>query len=164
MALMDLRCATGREREGGAGLVLIVGVIAALAISAATLVALTFNVQGNTSDTRQHVKSFTVCEAGLDAGMAMLSSSWPKTSTSIPTFNTTAFRSRFGLSDFANPSTGQFIIVDWYDDQDPVDTTIRYDRGGRDSQTPRTASCGWSPRPRSATVLRASSPRSSAIT
>lgn len=127
MALMDVRLATGRERESGAGLVLIIGVIAALAISAATLVALTFNVQSNTADTRQHVKSFTVCEAGLDAGMAMLSSSWPKTSTSIPTFNTTAFRSRFSVNDFANPSTGQFIIVDWYDDQDPVDTSIRYD-------------------------------------
>ena len=79
------RCAaTGRERERGAGLVLIIGVVAALAISAASLIVLTANVQSNTADTRQHVKSFTVCEAGLDSGMALLAYSWPMTSTSIP--------------------------------------------------------------------------------
>ena len=112
MSRTHLRCTAGRERERGAGLVLIIGVVAALAISAATLVALTANVQHNTADTRQHVKSFDICEAGLDAGMAMLSSSWPTTSTSIPTFNASAFRSRFSLSEFPDPATGQFIALD----------------------------------------------------
>jgi hypothetical protein len=127
MAPLHVHCKPGRERERGAGVVVIIGVVAALAVLAATLVALTANVQGNTSDTRQHVKSFTVTEAGLDAGMAMLSRAWPKTSTSIPTFDAAAFRARFSLSEFPDPRTGQFIMVDWYDDQDPVDTTIRYD-------------------------------------
>jgi hypothetical protein len=127
MARPYLHRMNGRDFQRGAGLVLIIGVVAALAVSAATLVALTANVQHNSADTQQHVKSFTVCEAGLDAGMAMLSSDWPKSSTSIPTFNTTAFRSRFSPDDYPDPATGQFIIIDWYDDQDPVDTSIRYD-------------------------------------
>jgi hypothetical protein len=127
MRHLHLHRTAGRERERGAGLVLIIGVVAALAISATTLVALTANVQHNTADTRQHVKSFDICEAGLDAGMAMLSSSWPTTSTSIPTFNATAFRSRFSLGEFPDPVSGQFIALDWYDDQTPVDTSIRYD-------------------------------------
>lgn len=127
MILPHRRDAGRRDRERGAGLVLIIGIVAALAISAAALVALTTNVQHNSSDTKQHVKSFTVCEAGLDSGMAMLSTSWPKTAGAIPTFNATAFRSRFAVSEFPNPASGQFIVVDWYDDQDPVDTTVRYD-------------------------------------
>jgi hypothetical protein len=120
---------TRRDRERGAGLVMIIGVVAALAISAATLVVLTANVKGNSSDTQQHVKSFTVTEAGLDAGMSMLSSSWP-TSTFSPTFNSTAFRNRFDSSQYPDPKSGQFIVIDWYDDQSPVDTSVKYDANG----------------------------------
>jgi hypothetical protein len=127
MILPHRRGAGRRDRERGAGLVLIIGIVAALAVSAATLAALTVNVQHNSSDTKQHVKSFTVCEAGLDSGMAMLSTSWPKTAATIPTFDADAFRSRFPVSEFPDPASGQFIVVDWYDDQDPVDTSIRYD-------------------------------------
>lgn len=128
MAILHLQRVTAeRERERGAGLVLIIGVIAALAISAASLVLLTANVQSNTSDTRQHIKSFTVCEAGLDAGMALLSYSWPSTSTSIPDFNESAFRDRFSTAEFPSPTTGQFVTVEWYDDLSTVDTSIQYD-------------------------------------
>jgi len=105
-----------RTSQRGAGLVLIIGVVAALAISAATLVGFLANVQGNTSDTRQHVKSFTVCEAGLDAGMALLSSQWPISSTSVPDFDEAGFRGRFTASEFPDPTGGQFIAVTWYDD------------------------------------------------
>ena len=121
--------ATTRERQSGAGLVLIIGVVAALAVSAAALIMLTANVQGNSSDTRQHVKSFMVTEAGLDAGMALLSSTWPTTSTSVPVFDTAAFRDRFPLSEYADPVTGDFITVEWYDNLDPVSTSIHYDKG-----------------------------------
>jgi hypothetical protein len=62
--------------------------------------------------------------------MAMMSSYWPVTSTSIPTFNSTAFRNRFSTADFPDPTTGQFIVVNWYDNQEPIDTSIRYDKGG----------------------------------
>lgn len=115
----------GRIPERGAGLVLIIGVVAALAISAATLVVFLANVQHNTADTRQHVKSFTVCEAGLDAGMALLSNQWPASSTGIPTFDATTFRGRFPTNQFPDPSSGQFISVTWYDD--PSDTSVNWD-------------------------------------
>ena len=97
----------GRDFQRGAGLVLIIGVVAALAVSAATLVALTANVQHNSADTQQSIQVLALLrEAGLDAGMVMLSSSWPNTSTSIPTFNATAFRSRFSPSDSRTPRPG----------------------------------------------------------
>jgi hypothetical protein len=117
----------GRKEERGAGLVLIIGVVAALAISAAALVLFIGNVQGNTSDTRQHVKSFTVCEAGLDVGMALLSDEWPMSSTSVPDFDEPAFQARFDASQFPPPRHGDFISVTWYDNQDPIDTSVDYD-------------------------------------
>ena len=116
-----------RGREHGAGLILIIGVIAALAIAGAALVVLIANVQANTADTRQHVKSFTVTEAGLDAGMSLLSRQWPMTAGSVPSFDTTSFRDRFSAAEFPDPATGQFITVSWYDNQDPIDTSITYD-------------------------------------
>ncbi len=111
---------------------LIIGVIAALAILAASLVALLANVQANTADTRQHVKSFTVTEAGLDAGMALLSQQWPMSETSTTTFDAAAFRDRFSLAEFPDPASGQFITVEWYDNQEPIDTDITWDQGRPD--------------------------------
>ena len=111
-------------------MVLIIGVVAALAISAAALVAFVGNVRHGSVDTSQHVKSFTVCEAGLDVGMPLLSSQWPATSTSIPTFDASAFRARFNTGQFPNPPSGPFISVSWYDDQDPVNTAINWDQNG----------------------------------
>lgn len=114
-----------RTSQRGAGLVLIIGVVAALAISAATLVVFLANVQGNTADTRQHVKSFTVCEAGLDAGMALLSRQWPISSTAVPDFDEAGFQSRFPADEFPDPSSGEFISVVWYDD--PSTPAVNWD-------------------------------------
>jgi hypothetical protein len=102
--------------------------VAALVISAATLVAFMGNVQHNTADTRQHVKSFTVCEGGLDAGMALLSNNWPISTAAIPTFDTAGFRSRFATSEFPDPASGQFINVAWYDD--PANPSVQWDANG----------------------------------
>ena len=63
--------------QQGATLVLIIGVIAALAILAAAMVALTANVQHNTATHRTQSKAFNVAEAGLDAGQAALWVNWP---------------------------------------------------------------------------------------
>lgn len=122
----------GRDgRQRGAGLVVIIGVVAALAVSAATLVAFTANVQHNTYDTRMHTKSFAVCEAGLDAGMALLSQKWPVTDDSIPTFDAAGFRARFPSGEFPSPPGGKpFISVTWYDNLSPADTAVRWDSNG----------------------------------
>lgn len=118
-----------RPLERGAGLVLIIGVVAALAISAAVLVAFTGNIQHNTADTRTHVKSFGVCEGALDAGMAMLSRQWPVSDSAIPIFDADAFRDQFDEAEFPRPQSGDFINLDWYDNDDPV-SGERWDQNG----------------------------------
>jgi len=120
--------ASGRER--GAALIMVIGVVAALAVSAATLVVFTGNVQHNTYDTRMQTKSFAVCEAGLDAGMALLGQKWPVSATSVPTFDTAGFRARFSTSEFPNPPKGQFISVSWYDNASPANTATNWDANG----------------------------------
>ena len=122
-------------RQRGAGLILIIGVVAALAISAAALVGLVVNVQHGTADTRTHVKSFTVAEGGLDAGMALLTSKWPKSSGSTATFDATTFRGQFRPSEFPSPPSGPFINVTWYDNQATIDKRITWDQGGPTSNT-----------------------------
>jgi len=126
-----LRRGSRRERQRGAGLVVIIGVIAALAVSAATLVVFTGNVQHNTLDTRLHTKSFAVCESGLDAAMALLSQKWPVSASAVPTFDANAFRARFPTSEFPNPPGGKpFISVGWYDNLSPANPAVRWDSNG----------------------------------
>ena len=117
-----------RGSERGAGLVLIIGVIAALGISAATLVAFVGNVQSNTADTRQHVKSFTVCEAGLDVGMPLLSNQWPAASTSIPTFDSGRFPLPFQHEPV--PQSGERVVHQrvLVRQPGPVNTAVNWDQ------------------------------------
>ena len=89
-----------RSQEGSM-LVLLIGVIAALAIMASTLVMLTGNVQSNTAQERTRSKAFDVAEGGLDYYMNQMALGWPKGVASPPAFNSAAFR---GLDQFNNPS------------------------------------------------------------
>jgi len=120
--------------EEGAGLVVLLGVIAVLAVSTAALVAFTGNVQHNTADDRVHVKSFTVAEAGLDAGMALLGQNWPASASGVPAFDAAGFRARFSTTEFPNPvGGGLFISVSWYDDDNGAaqpNTQVNYDADG----------------------------------
>jgi hypothetical protein len=122
-----------RQSERGAGLILIIGVIAALGIMATSLVALTANVGHNTYTDRMRVKAFNVAEAGVDVGMYDLNAKWPKTSGTGPDFSAaawkTAFRSQFASSEFPDPKAGQFVVVDYYDNQPTIDKSIKWDRG-----------------------------------
>lgn len=77
-----------RNSQEGAALVMIIGVAAALAILAATLVAVTLNAQAGTRDDRMRAKAFTVAEGSVDATLSSLSAGWPATSTQ--TIDTTA--------------------------------------------------------------------------
>ena len=115
------------RRQRGAGLVVIISVVAALAVSAAAIVTFTGNVQHNTSQTRLKTKSFAVCEAGLESGMAFLTGSWPVSVDSTATFDTAAFRERFATDQFPDPDSGEFIAVDWYDDLSPEDPDVHWD-------------------------------------
>ena len=123
----------GLRSQRGAGLILIIGVIAALGILAMSLVALTANVQHNTATDRSRAKAFNVAEAAVDVSMYGLNAKWPKTSGAGPDFAATAwqtsFRGQFATTEFPNPNSGQFVVVEYYDNQPTIDKTIKWDKG-----------------------------------
>ena len=106
--------------QRGATLVLIMGVVAALAILATAMVALAANVQHNTATHRTQSKAFNVAEAGLDAGQAALWVNWPEpedeAAGTLPSVDATAFRGAFDGAEFPDPTTGEFIKIEFFDD------------------------------------------------
>jgi len=107
-----------RNGERGATLILILGVIAALAILVAALVMLSSNVVRNSRAQSAEVKAFNVAEAGLDTGQATLFDKWPKGVGAVtPTVELAAFESQFPKPQFPAPMYGRdFIDVQFYDD------------------------------------------------
>ena len=75
---------TDRGRQRGSSLILLMGVIAALAILVSALVILTSNVMSNTARHRTQAKVFNVAEAALDAGQAAAWVDWPVADTPTP--------------------------------------------------------------------------------
>ncbi len=106
--------------QRGSVLVMVIGLTAALAILAGSLVILTVNVQGNSSKDRQQKKSFNVGEAALDAALFKLGSAWPDVTHPVAwaTADKDAFRAQFDTSLFPNPKTGSFSYVVFYDNSD----------------------------------------------
>ncbi len=94
---------------------MLIGIIAALAIMAVTLVALTTNVHHNTYADRMEVKADTVTEAALDVGMADLSASWPEAAGVGPVLDSTAFRAMFAADQFPDPDAGSFAAYEYFD-------------------------------------------------
>lgn len=119
--------------ERGMGLILIIGVIAALAILATALVTLTINVEHNTYTDKMRAKAFNVAEAAVDVGMYELNAKWPSASGTGPDFTATAwktsFRTQFDTAEFPDPSAGEFVVVDYYDDQPTINKAITWDQG-----------------------------------
>lgn len=124
---------TFRSQRGGV-MVMLLGLTAALAIMAITLVMVMGNTQANTADDRVREKSFTVAEAALDAGMATLATQWPETAAQAPSFDPVAsgFRGQFSTAEFPDPASGAFASAQYYDDLTPIDTNIHYDSNGND--------------------------------
>ena len=105
------------NNERGAALLLIIGVIAALAILAATLVVLTANATSNTARDRSRAKAFNVAEAAVDHALYQLGAAWPTPLGTAMTFSAsdrTTFLSRFPASEF--PSADVQIV--WFNDVD----------------------------------------------
>jgi hypothetical protein len=95
---------------------MLIGIIAALAIMATTIVTLTVNVHHNTYADRMEVKADTVTEAALDVGMADLSATWPTAAGEGPTLDATAFRSMFSAGQFPAPEGGgSFADYSYFD-------------------------------------------------
>lgn len=108
-----------QSRQRGATLLVIIGIIAALAVMTATLVVVIGNMQANTADSRTREKSATVGEAAMDAQMYALALHWPKTANPnpVPVLDTSRLRAQFPASEFPN-STGDFVNAVYYDDSD----------------------------------------------
>lgn len=108
------------RRQDGAALIMLIGIIAALAILATGLVTLTANVQSNTADVRTRSKAFDVAEGAADFGMNQLAKAWPKAAASAPAFPAAAFAA---LGSYANSAEypapkaglGPFTDVHYYD-------------------------------------------------
>jgi Tfp pilus assembly protein PilX len=83
-----------RQRESGSALVLVMGVVATLAILAATVVMVTANVQGSTAADRTKTKAFDAAEAALDQSMYRIGMSWPATASSFA-WDSSAFNASF---------------------------------------------------------------------
>jgi len=66
--------------QKGSTLLMVLGIVAALAIMATTLVALTSNVMSNTATNHVNISAFTACENGIDTTMMELGNTWPDTS------------------------------------------------------------------------------------
>jgi hypothetical protein len=114
---------TRLRRQEGASLILLIGIIATLAIMAVALVTLMSNQQQFSHSDQTRTQAFNVAEGALDVGMATLKAAWPAPVASpspepSPSFNATAFRNEYSLSEFPNPSSGQFINAVFFDNSD----------------------------------------------
>ncbi len=116
---MDHR--THIRNEAGATLLIVIGIIAALAVMASTLVFVIGNMQANTADTRIRDKASGVGEAAMDGMMYQLALNWPdtETPTTVPALDETKIGEQFGdTSEFPRPKTGSFVASVYYDNSD----------------------------------------------
>jgi hypothetical protein len=117
------------DLQRGSTLIMLIGVIAALAIMGTALVTLVVNVRANTGKQRTDVKAFNVAEAGLDNGLYVLGKDWPTYSTSAPAIDETVFGAQYPVDEFPRSTTGEKLIdVQFYDNQETIDTSIHYDK------------------------------------
>ena len=94
-----------RDTQSGATLILLLGVVAALAVLASTLVMVTGNVQGRTQADRTETKAFDAAEAALDKSMYTIGMTWP-TSAGGFTWDSAAFNTAFLTSGQASEYPG----------------------------------------------------------
>lgn len=109
------------HRQRGASLIMLIGIVAALAILAATLVTFIGNVQSNTADQRVRDKTAGVSEAAVDGMMYQMSlkDSWPTDASIQPVLDATTIRSQFSSTmEYPNPRVGAFVSAVYYDNSD----------------------------------------------
>ena len=105
--------------QRGATLIIIIGIAAALALMAGTLVLVVGNMQSNTADTRTRAKAAGVGEAAMDGMMYQLALNWPKTSAIQPALDATTVGNQFAsTSEFPRPTSGAFVAAVYYDNSD----------------------------------------------
>jgi hypothetical protein len=111
--------------ESGAALILLLGIVATLAVLAATAVFVLANQQGATAAEQHHDESFNYAEAGLDSAvMAVRTTTWPAANTAFPQSTLTS------AYDATYPSGSRPpLTVKVYDNQATVNEAITWDQG-----------------------------------
>jgi hypothetical protein len=116
-----MRTRSRYRKQDGATLLIVIGIIAALAVMTTTLVMVVANMQANTADTRIRNKSSGVGEAAVDGMMYQLALHWPDTAAppTPPALDTTQIESQFSdTSEFPRPASGSFVAAAYYDNTD----------------------------------------------
>jgi Tfp pilus assembly protein PilX len=115
------------RKQGGSGLIVLLGIVATLAILAVTAVMLTQNMLHATAASRSRVSALNYAEAALSSGVLVLrTQTWPSASGS------------FSASDLASAynatySSGPVPTIQVYDNQNPVNKAITWDQGSSTS-------------------------------
>lgn len=111
---------TRRVSERGSTLILVVGIVAALALISGTIVMLAGQTQHFTYEERAQTKAFNVAEAGLDAGMYAMSRSWPEAGGTVPAMDVAAFEGEFPVDGgYPRPASGDGLATwEFYDNLD----------------------------------------------
>lgn len=114
------------QAEGGYALVLLLGIMATLAILAATAVLVLGNQQQATTADSSRTQAFGYAEAGLDSAvMAVRTHSWPSTNGAFAAADLSAAFDATYVSGSRPP-----LVVRVYDNQATVNTAITWDQGG----------------------------------
>jgi Tfp pilus assembly protein PilX len=112
-------------RQDGSMLIMLIGVVAALAILSVSMVTLLGNVQHNTGVERSSVTAFAVAESGLDLGQLQLRGEWPTETTPAANIENDTIKEYFtGTTDLNAKITD--ASVTFFDNTNPAnayDTT-----------------------------------------
>jgi hypothetical protein len=111
------------RKQEGAGIIMVLGIVAVLAVASVALVTIIGNTQHFSYADQTKTQAFNVAEGALDVGMATLKKAWPAPVTApqpqpTPSFDATAFRNEYSTGNFPNPGSGQFIDVVFFDNSD----------------------------------------------
>ena len=122
-----------RNRQAGSSLIILIGIVAALAILATTMIALLGNAQHATSRDKARTTSFDIAEAAVDVTMESLAQQWPDETGqwTTTTFESAApqFAGTFGVT--PNASNGDAVWVAVRDDDGAdVMEAAAYDANG----------------------------------
>jgi hypothetical protein len=117
---------TGRSRQGGAALILLLGITATLALFVSTLVFVISNQQRATAHVRSSKQSLYAAEAALDSGVRLAKVNHMMSTTS-PWLTPEELQAAFATAGFPAGADVTFRV---YDDLADVNYDIQWDQGG----------------------------------
>jgi Tfp pilus assembly protein PilX len=117
----------GHTKESGFALIMLIGIIAALAILAATLVMMLDNQQHATAKSRETKTSLYFAEAGLSSAANAVKNNTSWLTTAYTDSSNTGMNQGYYASALAGAPTVTYTV---YDNASPVNTAVHYDANG----------------------------------